>query len=181
MVPSPLPADAAFASAYEELHRLAHALFAREPKQTLQATALVNEAFLRLRSCGDETASDPVRFRRYAAVAMRRILIDHARGRAREKRGGGRLPTSLDSVELCTAGDFEQILCVDEAIERLEAEAPELAEVVRLRFYAGLGVAEVAQMLARSERSILRDWSYAKARLFQLLGDGSSREGEATA
>jgi len=85
---------------------------------------------------------------------MRRILIEHARGRSTLKRGGGRLPASLDSVELCSSGDFDQVLAVDEAIERLAAESPDLAELVRLRFYAGLEMAEVARILDRSERSV---------------------------
>lgn len=167
-------ADDAFASAYEELRRLAHSLFAREAgAHTLQTTALLNEAFLRLRSSGDEIVSDPARFRRCAAVAMRRILIEHARGRASLKRGERSLPRSLDSVELCARGDFEQVLAVDDAIEHLANESPDLAEVVRLRFYAGLEITEVANAMTRSERSIKRDWTYAKARLFQLLGDGA--------
>ncbi|MBK8978546.1 MAG: sigma-70 family RNA polymerase sigma factor [Planctomycetes bacterium] len=161
--------DSEFLAMYQELRRLAHQMFAREPSQTLQATALVNEAFLRLRHCGDATAADPARFRRAAAVAMRRILVDHARSRGALRRGGGKLPTSLDSVELATAGDLSQVLAVDEAIERLQAESPELAEVVRLRFYAGLQVAEVARTLDRSERSVQRDWTFAKARLYRFL------------
>lgn len=162
--------DQQFLSAYQELRRLAHQMFARERAgQTLQATALVNEAFLRLRDCGDATAADPVRFRRAAAVAMRRILVDHARSRGALRRGGGRLPASLDSVELAAAGDFVQVLAVDEAIERLATESPELAEVVRLRFYAGLDVAEAARTLERSERSVQRDWTFAKARLYRFL------------
>ena len=173
-VPQP-PGDGAnqqFLSIYQELRRLAHLMFAGERgARTLQATALVHEAFLRLRDCGEATAADPVRFRRAAAVAMRCILIDHARSRGSARRGGGLLPASLDSVELAAAGDFTQVLAVDEAIERLAAESPELAEVVRLRFYAGLEVAEVARTLDRSERSVQRDWTFAKARLFRFLND----------
>lgn len=170
--PDPIddPVDRHFLSAYEELRRLAHRMFAGEPGGlTLQATALVNEAFLRLRGCGDATAADPAHFRRAAAVAMRRILIDQARSRTSLRRGGGRLPTSLDSVELAAAGDFTQVLAIDEAIERLAAESPELATVVRLRFYAGLEVAEVARTLGRSERSVERDWTFAKTRLYRFL------------
>lgn len=168
----PRVVDEQFLSAYHELRRLASALFAHErASHTMQATALVNEAYLRLRACGDATAADPIRFRQAAAVAMRRILIAHARGKHSVKRGGDWLPQSLDSVELASAGAFDEVLAVDEAIERLQAEAPELAELVRLRFYAGLEVAEVARALDRSERSVARDWTYAKTRLCQLLRD----------
>ena len=166
------PADTQFLSIYQELRRLAQAMFVGErPSHTLQATALVNEAWLQLRKCGDATAADPVQFKIVAALAMRRILIAHARTKGRQKRGGGFVPRSLDSVELAATGAFDEVLALDEAIERLRAEAPELAEVVRLRFYAGLEVAETARTLGRSERSVARDWAYAKTRLFQLLRD----------
>ncbi|MBK8977825.1 MAG: sigma-70 family RNA polymerase sigma factor [Planctomycetes bacterium] len=159
-------------AAYKELRRLAQAMFSGErPSHTLQATALVHEAWLQLRHVGDETAAEPGRFRRAAAVAMRRILIAHARARGRHKRGGGFVPRSLDSVELAATGALDEVLAVDEAIDRLEVEAPDLVEVVRLRFYAGLEVAEVAKTLGRSERSVARDWAYARTRLFQLLRD----------
>lgn len=163
--------DAAFLAAYAQLRQLAQRLFADErTDHTLQATALVNEAWLRLRTCGEATAADPARFRRAAAMAMRRILIEHARSRGRQKRGKGLTPTSLDSVVLAGGGDFEQILAIDDAIETMAAEAPEFAELVRLRFYAGLDVAAAAEALGKSERTTQREWTYAKARLFQLLG-----------
>lgn len=164
--------DAAFLAVYGELHALAKRLFAEERREhTLQATALVHEAFLRLQSCGDQTVGDPARFRRAAALAMRRVLIEHARGRARVKRGGGRLPAALDSIELASAGQFEDVLDVDDAIERLGLEAPALAELVRLRFYAGLDVRAAAEALGVSERTAQRDWTCAKARLYQLLSE----------
>lgn len=170
-----LPPDRQFLAMHEELRRLAHQLFAGERgSHTLQATALLNEAYLQLRGCGDETAGDPVRFKAAAANAMRRVLIAHARSRGRRKRGGGFVPRSLDSVELAAAGAFDEVLAIDEAIERLRQEAPELVEVVRLRFYAGLEVAEVARATQRSERSVARDWAYARTRLYQYLRGGSA-------
>jgi len=179
MTETPLPADAdraaeaidsQFLGAYQELRRLAQLLFAGErTAHTLQATALLNEAWMQLRHRGDATAADSVRFRQAAAIAMRRILITHARGKHCQKRGGHWVPQSLDSVEIAARGAFDEVLAIDEAMERLQAEAPDLAEVVRLRFYSGLEVAEVAQALDRSERSVARDWVYAKTRLFQLL------------
>jgi RNA polymerase sigma factor (TIGR02999 family) len=165
--------DLQFLAMYRELRRLADQLFAGERgNHTLHATALLNEAYLQLRSCGEETAADPLRFKAAAASAMRRILIAHARTRSRQKRGGGFVPQSLDSVELAAAGAFDEVLALDEAIERLQQEEPELAAVVRLRFYAGLEVNEVARALDRSERSVARDWTYARTRLYQLLRDG---------
>jgi len=162
--------DQQFLTAYQQLRHLAQRMFAGErASHTMQATALLNEAWLQLRACGDATAADPLRFRAAAAVAMRRILIAHARSKHRQKRGGDWVPQSLDSVELASADKFDEVLAVDEAIERLAAEAPELAELVRLRFYSGLEVAEVARALDRSERSVARDWAYAKTRLYQLL------------
>lgn len=162
--------DQQFAGLYQELRRLARHLFAGERREhTLQATALVNEAYLQLRACSGDALEDPLQFKVAAAVAMRRILVAHARSKGRLKRGGNWSPRSLDSVELASAGAFDEVLAIDEALERLQAESPELTEVVRLRFYAGLEVAEVAKVQGRSERSVARDWRYAKIRLFQLL------------
>ena len=165
--------DQAFLATYRELRQLAQALFVRERAgNTLQATALVNEAYLRLRASGEIDAAHPERFRRVAALAMRRILISHARSKRQLKRGGGHLPQCLDSVELASAGALDEVLAVDEAIETLAAEAPDLAEIVRLRFYAGLEMSEIASTLGQSERTVDRDWSYAQTRLYQLLSEG---------
>lgn len=163
--------DAAFVAALGQLRAMAQALLAKERAgHTLQATALVNEAFLRLRAVDPAVAADPQHFLRASAVAMRHVLIDHARGRNRAKRGEGALPKSLDSVELATSGQIEQVLAVDDAIEIMARDAPQFAELVRLRFYAGLDVASAARVLGKSERTIEREWTYARARLFRLLG-----------
>lgn len=162
----------AFVAALEQLRAMAQALLAKERAgHTLQATALVNEAFLRLRAVDPAVAADPQYFLRASAAAMRHVLIDHARGRNRVKRGDGALPKSLDSVELATSGQIEQVLAVDDAIETMARDAPQFAELVRLRFYAGLDVASAARVLGKSERTIEREWTYARARLFRLLGD----------
>jgi RNA polymerase sigma factor (TIGR02999 family) len=154
--------------AYEELRRLAAAKLAQQPPgQTLQATALVQEAWLRL--TGQEHASWRSRehFFRAAAEAMRHILVDRARARMRLKRGEGRTPVSLDDVDLADDAPPETLLLVDEALEALAREHPENAELVKLRFYVGLGVDETAQVFGVSEKTIKRRWLHARAWLFR--------------
>jgi len=159
----------AFARLYDELRRLARRHLLDERRDhTLQATALVHEAFLRLSDAGLGGFDDPAEMQRSAAVAMRRILIDHARSRGRLKRSdGARVP--LDAVQLAASGNLGDVLAVDEAIEKLGERNPDLAELVRLRFYAGLGVEEIAGLRGCSERTVVRDWAYAKAWLHRAL------------
>jgi len=101
---------------------------------------------------------------------MQRILVEHARARGREKRIGGRQRQPLSVVDLAVDADLEQVLAVQSAVEKLEAQDPRLAEIVRLRFYAGLGVEETAQALGLSERTVRRDWTVARAWLIRELG-----------
>lgn len=138
---------------------------------TLQATALVHEAFMRLSAAG-RAGSSPAAFYAAAAEAMRRILIEHARARGRLKRGGGLEPVSLDAigdVADLSASDAG-ILAFDEAFRRLEEHDARFAGVVRLRFYAGLSVAETARVLGVSERTVNSDWAYARAWLAREIG-----------
>jgi RNA polymerase sigma factor (TIGR02999 family) len=160
----------AFARVYDELRRVARRLLSDErAEHTLEATALVHEAFVKLSGAGVEVPDDTGALRRHAAVAMRRILIDHARSKGRLKRhAGARLP--LDAVQLAASGDLGQLLAVDAAIEQLAARDEALAELVRLRFYAGFGVEEIAELRACSTRTVVRDWAYAKAWLHRALG-----------
>ncbi len=172
-VPETAAAPQLAALVYDELREMARVRMLHEsPGHTLQATALVNEVYLRL---GRDPAGRPVdraQFFRVAAEAMRRILIEHARGKLRVKRtpGGRRLPLAsvLDLVE---APDPGQVLLLDEAIERLEHEAPAAAQVVRQRFYAGLTIDETAEALGMSPRSVTREWTFARAWLFRELSD----------
>lgn len=153
---------------YDNLRQIARQRMAGERAgHTLQATALVHEAFLRL--IGDEDLSWENRGHFYAASAqaMRRILIDHARGRNAEKRGGERKRVPLSVVDLATDTDPGQILALEEAMLRLERSDPRAASVVRLRFFAGLDVEETASVLGLSERTVMRDWAFARATLFQ--------------
>ena len=173
---SPRAAEELLPIVYEQLRALARQNMHQERAgHTLQATALVHEAFLRLLGDADVAWDSRGHFYVAAAEAMRRILIEHARARGREKRGGGRQRVPLTVVDVpATAENPEHLLAVDDALRRLEAEDPDAANVVRLRFYAGLGVEETAQALGRSSRSVARDWAFARAWLMDELSDGAS-------
>ena len=142
---------------------------------TLQSTELVHEAFLRLGPREEATWRNRAHFFAAAAEAMRRILIDRARARGRLKRGGDseRRPArklTLDEVAaLADDRDPQLILDLDRAIDQLAEHDPRLAQIVKLRFYAGLSVEEVAELLELSERTVLRDWAFARAWLYDQL------------
>ena len=159
-----------FPLVYAELRNLARRRMADERAgHTLQATALVHEVYLKLLGAGAAPWASPRQFFFAAAEAMRQILIDHARARAGLKRGGGRKRVPLGVLDLATDERVPEILALDEAISRLEKEAPDVAAVVRLRFYAGLSVDETAEALGISPRTVKREWTYARARLFREL------------
>ena len=162
-----------FGRVYAELRQVAQRQMHQERSaHTLQATALVHEAWLRLEKAGVDPANvDRAYFFFAAARVMREILIDHARARGRLKRGGDRKRIWLSRLDLAAEQDPETLLAVDEAITRLEEVDPRAAEVVRLRFFAGLEVTQVAELLGRSRRTILRDWAWARAWLFDQLGE----------
>ena len=149
---------------YEELRKLAASrMGAERGDHTLQATALVHEAYLRLVGNRHQEWESRAHFFGAAAEAMRRILVDHARAKAGLKRGGGLRKLPLDVVDLASDDDPEQILALDGAISRLEEKDPNSARVVRLRFYAGLSVEETASALGISPRTVKREWAFAKA------------------
>ncbi len=157
---------------YDELRRLAARKLAQEkPGQTLDATALVHEAYLRLVGDGAERSWDNRgHFFIAAAEAMRRILVENARRKMRRKHGGGRRRLDLDALDPPDlAEDDERILAVDEALQRLAEEEPQVAEVVRLRWFAGLTIEQTADALSISVRTANRHWAYARAWLFQQL------------
>jgi RNA polymerase sigma factor (TIGR02999 family) len=169
---------------YGELRTLARAHLRHErPDHTLEPTALVHEAWLRLVGGGKGGGeappwSDRQHFFRAAAEAMRRILIEHARKRGRVKRGGrGRVRVDLSGVNLASDEDAETLVALDDAFRRLEQQDPEAADVVRLRFFAGLSVAETAQATGRSERTVKREWAFARAWLYDALRDGAPPSG----
>ena len=155
---------------YEELRRLAAYKMAHEvPGQTLQPTALVHEAWLRLGGDDQPAWQNRAHFLAAAAEAMRRILVESARRKLRLKRGGGDERVELhDSVIEAPAAD-EKILQVHEALEVLSVEDPEKARVVKLRFFVGLGYEEIAALLGVNEKTVRRQWEVAKVRLFQSI------------
>ena len=164
-------ADELLPLVYEQLHEMARQRMAQErPGGTLQATALVHEAYLRLVKDPSAQWAGRTHFFWAAAEAMRRILIDHARRRQCVKRGGQCRQVPLSVLDLAAEPDSEKILALDEAISRLEKQAPDAAAVVRLRFYAGLSVEETAKSLGVSLRTIHRDWTFARAWLIRELG-----------
>ncbi len=155
---------------YEELRRLAAARMAQEQAgQTLQATALVHEAWLRLIRDGDRTWQNRAHFFAAASEAMRRILIENARRKARFKHGGGQVRVDVQNLELAETTPDDKMLLINEALERLEAENPERARVVVLKFFGGLTNLEVAESLGIGERTVDRQWAYAKAWLFRKI------------
>lgn len=155
---------------YDELRRHAAVRMANEPAgQTLQPTALVHEAWLRLSRDDAQVWQNRAHFFGAAAEAMRRILIENARRKSRLKRGGNQQRADIDELELADATPDEKILMIDEALERLQAEDPEKARVVLLKFFGGRTNHEVADMLGVTERTVERHWAYAKAWLFESI------------
>jgi RNA polymerase sigma factor (TIGR02999 family) len=153
---------------YDELRRLAAALMtAEKPGQTLDATALVHEAFLRL--VGDRQFADHRHFFRVAAEAMRRILIDHARQKRRVRHGGGRSQVPLSEAEPAAEVPADELLALDEALDRFAAFDPVKAELVKLRYFAGLSEEEAAAALGISRATASRYWTYARAWLIHAL------------
>ncbi|MEO5714443.1 MAG: ECF-type sigma factor [Luteolibacter sp.] len=155
---------------YDELRRLAASRMARESAgMTLQPTALVHEAWLRLAGNGERNWNDRVHFFRAAALAMRRILVDRARQKSSLKSGRLRSDTDPDSLNSPDVTPDERLVMIDESLQRLEKEDPESARIVLLKFFAGLTNQEVAGTLGVTVRTVERQWAYAKASLFQLM------------
>jgi RNA polymerase sigma-70 factor, ECF subfamily len=149
---------------YDELRRRAEALMRREAHgHTVQPTMLVHDAYLKLIQQERASWNDRNHFFAVAAQTMRRILVDHARGRDREKRGGGQVKVSLeDGLGLSTQSDAD-VLAVDEALARLEKLDPDQAKIVEMRFFGGLTVDEVAQQLGMSKRAVEAEWTMVAA------------------
>ena len=166
----PRAADRLAVAVYEELRRLAAKKLAHEPPGlTLQATALVHEAYVRL--VGDEQADwqNRAHFFAAAAEAMRRILVERARRQARLRHGGGRRRQELDEAAATVLPVSIDLLALDEALEKLAAAEPVKAELVKLRFFAGLEVADAAKVLQISKATADRYWAYARAWLYDAI------------
>jgi RNA polymerase sigma factor (TIGR02999 family) len=161
---------------YDELRKLAAQRLAQEkPGQTLQATALVHEAYLRLvRGRPDEGWDSRGHFFAAAAEAMRRILVENARSKGRQKRGGALARVDLDKAELACPMPDEDLVALDEALARLAAEDPVKARLVELRFFAGLGLEEAAAALGVSAPTAKRYWRYARAWLHREVTGGDT-------
>ena len=157
---------------YAELRRLAAGRMAREMAgQTLQPTALVHEAWLRLVKDGDRTWQNRAHFFGAAAEAMRRILIERARHKSRLKHGGGQSRLNIEDLELAQTTPDDKVLLVDEALARLKVEDPELERIVVLKFFGGLSNAEIAETLGLANRTLDRQWAYARAWLFRYINE----------
>ena len=173
------PADQLAARLYDELRALAHAHLRRErPGHTLGTTALVHEAYLRLADHQALGPDDRTRFFGAASNTMRRILVDHARRRARLKRGVGEVPAPLDEADgvpadaLLTEHEADELLALDEALDRLAAVNPRGGLVVQHRFFGGLALEETADLLGVSAKTVQRDWLVARAWLRkEIAGD----------
>jgi len=166
-------ADQLLPLVYAQLRKAAQLkMEAERSGHTLSATVLVHEAYLRLVGQRQVPWAGRGHFYAAAAEAMRRILIDHARAKASRGGSAPRL-SDIGDVAALTDASSDQIMAVDAAVSRLEAEDPEAGAVVRLRFYAGLSVEQTAEALGVSERTVARLWTYARAVLFRALGESS--------
>ncbi len=168
---------------YEGLRKIAQKRMANERQDhTLQATALVHEAYLKMAGQLEAHSWDNrAHFYGAAAEAMRRILIDHARKKGTAKRGGQRLKIGLNVLDLAeTEDNSEAILALGEAFQRLEEKDAQLAQVVRLRFFAGLSVEDTAQALNLSKRTVIRNWTFARTWLFRELDADPNRRDDSS-
>ena len=157
---------------YGQLHRAAHRYMAGErPGQALQSTDLVNEVYLKLVDCRHMKWQDRAHFFAVSARLMRRILIDFARSRGYQKRGGGLLPLSLDEAPSVVQEPDAQLVALDDALKELAATDERKSKVVELRFFGGLSIEETAEVLKVSPETVVRDWRLAKAWLLRKLSN----------
>ena len=164
---------------YDELRNLARKRMSEQsPGETLQATALVHEAWIKISGNEERSWSDRSHFFRAAAQAMRHILVDRARAKARLKRGENveLLDISVHGFEVADTTLDERVLLVDEMMGRLEQEDPESVRVISLKFFGGLTNKEIAAMDGVAERTVERHWAYAKARLFQMIREETGND-----
>jgi len=155
--------DQLFTAAYEELRRLAATIRRDDPAATLSPTALVNEAWLKLAASPGLVPASRLHFRRIAGRAMRQVLVEAARRRNATKRGSGLAPVTFEEGLEQAPATSEDVLALDEALGRLAVVSPRQAQMVECRFFGGLEVTEVAELLGVSEATVLRDWRAARA------------------
>ena len=172
--------DALFTRMYGELREIAHRrLGGFRPGDTLNTTALVNEAYLKLVDQGAAGPQDRAHFLALASRAMRFVLVDYARARGAAKRGGGAEALPLDAVQVASAERGDELLELDEALDLLAGADARLAEVVEMRFFGGLSHDEIAAVTGRSVPTVKRDWTRARAWLFRVM-QRENREAGAT-
>lgn len=166
--------DDLVAAVYPELKRLAHFQLAGErPGHTLNTTAIVHEAFVRLAS-GDGKWNDRGHFLRAASTVMRHLLVDHARKKRAEKRGAGQMPLTLEDDRYATEDDSLAVLALDNALKDIAEIDPRLEQIIECRYFAGLSVNDTAEALGMAVRTVERDWQRAKAYLLQAM-DANAR------
>jgi RNA polymerase sigma factor (TIGR02999 family) len=157
----------------QELHRLAHSYMRREkPDHTLQTTALVNEAYLKLIDQKKTRWQNRAHFFGIAAQIMRRILLNYARDQQRQKRGGKAVPVSLSEASVVCVEKPEELIALDEALKRLATVDERKSRVVELRYFGGLEIDEIAEVLKVSPITVMRDWKFARAWLLREIENG---------
>jgi RNA polymerase sigma factor (TIGR02999 family) len=167
--------DALYQVVYEELRRLASIQRQRQaPSETLGTTAIVHEANVRLAEGGIARWNDRSHFLAVAARTMRYVLVDHARARSAAKRGGRQPAVSLDEGAIVADDRSDDVLAIEEALQRLEVHDARLGEVVQLRFFGGLSHEEIAEVVARSVPTVKRDWTRARAWLHRFITEGTA-------
>lgn len=167
--------DELYPLVYDELHRLARRYMSRERKDhTLQTTALINEAYVRLVDQKNVNWANRSHFFAISAQIMRRILIDHARRHTYAKRGGGAQQVSLEEVAAITPDQGRELMRLDEALKSLAERDPRRSQVVELRYFGGLNNEEIAGVLHVSENTVTRDWNMARAWLYQQLSENAT-------
>lgn len=168
--------DVLLSSLYDELRKLAAVKMAKIPSgQTLQATALVHEAWLRVQKSGPVEWKSRAHFFSAAAEAMRRILVDQARRKSARRHGGDLKRVPMDDVDILSEAPEDKMLQIHESLEHLEVEDPLKARIVKLKFFAGLQNEEIASVIDLSEKTVRRHWNTAKMKLFQLIESASSK------
>jgi RNA polymerase sigma factor (TIGR02999 family) len=159
-----------FPLVYDELHKIARAIFGRERKDhTLQTTAIIHEAYLKVSKGRPIRWESRLHFFRAMARVMRRVLVDHARGHECAKRGGGRVKVGLEILDDFQSGPSQELFALDEALTKFSSIDPEGAEVVELRFFGGYSIEETAELVGVSPSTVVRQWRAARAWLFHEL------------
>ncbi len=173
-----IPSEELLPLVYDELrHLAARRMTTYGPQATLQPTALVHEAWLRLAEVHDRCWNDKAHFFRTAAKAMRGILVDRARRKTALKRGDRLTELSIDDLEICAAEPEDRLLMIDDVLDRLEQQDEASARIITLKFFGGLTNRQIAELHQVTERTVERQWAYARLKLYEMIED--DRQGSA--